>query len=72
MRRLYEARVGDIGFSRNGWLAYRRGERPLHMFTGGEHVEPTEPHHIEVPYRAGGDAVQRKLVMFYRVATADA
>lgn len=66
MRRLYEARVGDIGFSRNGWLAYRRGEKPLHCFAPGVEKVATEPHHIEVPYRAGGDRVRRKLVMFYR------
>ena len=68
MKRLYgNRRVGDIGFSRNGWAALKRGEKPHHMWTGGERIGPTKPHHIEVPFRAGGDQVQRKLVMFYRI-----
>lgn len=67
MRRLYQNRVGDVGLSRNGWAAYQRGERPHDWFVDGEEIVPTEPHHIEVPYRTGGDQVQRKLVMFYRV-----
>lgn len=71
-RRLFTNRVGDIGFSRNAWRAYCRGERPLHMFTSGEHVVPTIPHHIEVPYQIGGLTVQRKLVMFYRAMKHDA
>lgn len=64
MKQLYKDRTIDgIGFSKNGYAAFLRGEKPERMFKPGSRIVETAPHHIEVKV---GTSFKRSLVMFYK------
>lgn len=60
----YDRKAEGIGFSRNAYEAYLRGEKPKMLWPEGESLEPTEAHHIEI--EIGVKRFRRKLVMFFR------
>lgn len=64
MKQLYKDRtVEGVGFSRNGYAAYLRGEKPERLFAPGSCIIETAQHHIEVKV---GTTFKRSLVMFYK------
>lgn len=64
MRQLYKNRIAeDIGFSKNGFEAYKNGEKPEILLQTIKDMIPTCKHHIEIKV---GNTYKRPLVMFYR------
>jgi hypothetical protein len=64
MKPLYHHEHEGLFFSKNGHLAYLRGEKPAHLLPYVATLEPTTYHHIEIPH--GPRCRLRRLVMFYR------
>lgn len=64
MKTLYATRRKEgLGFSKRGYAAYLRGEKPKTLWPVGTPLTPTTPHHIEI---GSGENVQRRLVMFFK------
>jgi hypothetical protein len=66
MRLIYKDEHEGVWFSKNGHLAYMRGEKPGFLYHGEKNLQPVCVHHIARPW-PNGRGYSRELVMFYRV-----
>jgi len=65
MKLLYKFQAEGIWFSKNGTLAYKRGEKPQSLWPEAASLVPTDTHHIARNRGCGN--YSRELVMFYKL-----
>lgn len=65
MKLLYKNQSEGTWFSKHGWEAFNRGEKPAWMWPVRSDVEPTYPHHVARLRERNNYG--RWLVMFYRL-----